>query len=114
MAEGKSAEFIKETVMVHMTHRMKEALGAYTTAHQVSMQEFIRQLIAPAIKYDYAGEKKVTSAYSPRKYNSAQEREDAQKKRAKEKRELERRLMDEYKAAQKAKAIKALEGSLKH
>lgn len=98
------------TIMFNVSDQFQEALDQFVGEKNESRAAIVRQAVAKFIKYDLASEPATTRKS---KYASAEERKEAQKARAKKRRELTRQLLAAYEAEDSEEAIKALVESLK-
>ena len=82
-------------MMFPLSSEFKQAMGEYASAHNISIAELIRTSVAKEIGFELEPTQK------RQKYNSPEERKEAQKARAREERALARRLVSEYRETHK-------------
>ena len=86
---------MEEKLMISLSKAMKDELGKYATARNTSIASVVRSAVAKEIKFDLTAEPTTTH----KKYNSVEERKAAQQARDKERRELIKKLLNDYKAS---------------
>ena len=85
------------TLTVLVPPDMKSAVKEYVEKRDMSVMDFIRKLVADEIGFTLPEK---TARQARRKYATAEEREAAQKAKAKERRDLVKDLLAKYKAEQ--------------
>ncbi len=100
--------------IIGMSEDLKDALGEYANAHDLSIADCARQAIAQFIDYDLASEEKEASGSRgrPRVYESKEARRAAARERSKEKRVLTRQLLEAHREQARADEIARMEASL--
>jgi hypothetical protein len=76
--------------MFPLSQALKDAMGKYAAAHDMSVAELIRKSVAKVIGF------KLEPTETHRKYATVEERVEAQKERTAERRALEKKLYDDY------------------
>lgn len=96
-------------IMVLCSESMRDAIDARCLELDIARTELIRRAIAAYLDLDISQE---TRAGRPKKYANKEEREAAQKRRAKVRRELTAKLVRAYEAGDHQDDIEALARSL--
>lgn len=95
-AEGESDGNVKVPIMVHVPAALKVILEQKSEEQNVPLTAFARKILADAVGYTLLA----TQLGRARKYNTAEEREAAQKQRNSERRELINALLAKYRAGE--------------
>jgi hypothetical protein len=101
---------IKETTVFQTSVAFKEALAAYAQAHDISVADVVRTAVAAHIDYDIASE---PPSERVRKYATKAERDKEMRRRAKERRDNERAIVEAVRRGERIEAIQAMAASLK-
>lgn len=101
----------KALVSFPASDEFREAITEAAKAKKLTRAEFIRQAIAVQIDYDLSSESR---AGRPPTYASPEERRKAQSQRAKEKRQLQNRIMEMIRKGERQEDIQALLDSLEN
>lgn len=111
--QNKGAESDRVTLPIIVSQKFSDAIDAAIAneGDNPSRSEFLRDIIAKYIQYDLSAEPKNKRAT---KYASAEERKAAMLERAKQKRQLTKKLLDAYAAKETEEVIAALVASLKN
>lgn len=103
----------KNIIATSVSNALKDALDAYSKAHNVSVADIARKAIAKYIGYTFAaGELESTHRGRPQKYATEAERLAAQKAAREAHRTLVNQLLDAHRKAEKDAAIAALQQSV--
>lgn len=100
----------KVTVVAQFSEALDAELLAFAEERDTSKADIIRKAVAAWIGYDLDAE---PSGERRRKYATIQERNDAMKARAKEKREINKQLLRAIELGEREETIRALAASLK-
>lgn len=98
-------------ILITCSEPFKEALGEYAQKNNVSVAWVIREATARMIGYSFSEEESIVDGR--KKYNSVEERKEAQKQRAKEQKVMVNKLLELYKAEERKQMIEAMEESLR-
>ena len=100
----------KDTQVFQLSDSFKDHLATWAQTNNRSVSDVIREAVAQFTDYDLEGEPETERR---RKYATLQERNDAMKARAKERRDIQRELVEAIRRGEKIEAIEALAASLK-
>lgn len=101
-------------LQVKVTPTFKEHLSAHATKQDLSISDFVRTCVAQATGYNLAGDKEMQEHGRPRKYGTEEERKEAARKRAADKRDREKAILDVVMREHRLEGAEALETWLRN
>jgi beta-phosphoglucomutase-like phosphatase (HAD superfamily) len=96
-------------LQVKVTPTFKQHLTEYAAKVDMSISDLVRTCVATATGYNLAGDTEMQEHGRPRKYDTDEERKEAARKRAEEKRDKNKVILDMVMKANRIEGAAALE-----
>ncbi len=103
----------KAYIMVKASDPFKDAVAAYAFKNNLTMSDVVRNSVADVIGYDLSGDDALEGRGRPTEYANDKQRKDAANRRARERAELHRKLVDLIMEKERIEGVEALEKYLK-